>query len=49
MLNTLPDWAHGEVPTGFGSRFGLTNAPLDYAPSQMFISDRNRWQAAPKR
>jgi len=44
-LDSLPGWGHGEVPTGFP----LRQAILDYAPDQMFISDRNRWQAAPKK
>jgi hypothetical protein len=43
--NRLPGLWQGEVPTGFP----LTNAVLDYAPDQMFISDRNRWQTTPKR
>ncbi|MGD0410358.1 MAG: glycosyltransferase family 39 protein [Verrucomicrobiota bacterium] len=44
-LDSLPGWGHGEVPTGFP----LRKAILDYAPDQMFISDRNRWQAAEKK
>ena len=44
-LDSLPGWGHGEVPTGFA----LKKAILDYAPDQMFISDRNRWQAAQKK
>jgi hypothetical protein len=45
LFATVPLWAHGEVPTGFP----LTKAILDYAPDQMFISDQNRWQTAPKK
>jgi hypothetical protein len=44
-LDSLPGWGHGEVPTGFP----LRQAILDYAPDQMFISDRNRWRTAPKK
>jgi hypothetical protein len=46
LLNSLPEtlWPQGEVPTGFP----LRNAPLDYLPSQMFISDKIRWQEGPK-
>ena len=42
-LDSLPGWGHGEVPTGFP----LKKAILDFAPDQMFISDRNRWQTPP--
>jgi 4-amino-4-deoxy-L-arabinose transferase-like glycosyltransferase len=49
MLNSLPGGFHGEVPGGFGPRFGLTNAPLDYLPDQMFISNSNRWKTGFRR
>jgi hypothetical protein len=45
LFTTVPVWARGEVPTGFP----LRKAILDYAPDQMFITDRNRWQTAPKK
>jgi hypothetical protein len=41
-LDSLPGWGHGEVPTGFPLK-----KALDYSPAQMFITDRNRWQAGP--
>jgi hypothetical protein len=44
MLDSMPtNWAQEEVPTGFGARFGLTNAPEGYLPDQLFISNTNRW------
>jgi hypothetical protein len=44
-LDSLPGWGHGQVPDGFP----LNKAILDYAPGQMFITDRNRWQTTPKK
>ena len=44
MLDCMPaNWAQGEVPAGFGARYGLTNAPMGYLPDQVFISNTNRW------
>ena len=44
MLDSMPAaWAQQEVPTGWGAKFGLTNAPTGYAPDQIFISNTNRW------
>jgi len=44
MLDAMPtNWAAQEVPTGFGARYGLTNAPMGYLPDQLFLSNTNRW------
>jgi hypothetical protein len=50
MLDSMPtNWAEGEVPTGFGAKYRLTNEPLDYLPAQMFISNSNRWWGGGRR
>jgi hypothetical protein len=47
LLNSLPksEWALGEAPADFP----LTNAPSGYQPAQLFLSDKIRWNTAPKK
>jgi hypothetical protein len=47
MYDSLPEsqWPRATLPAGFP----LTKALLDYAPTQVFISDRVRWKTTPKK